>query len=58
MKLAGTDVQKICCEVSTLPGDEQVYKIMRQAHNSYGDGQACQFIVDVLLAHKFTQYNA
>ncbi len=50
VKLVGTDVQKICSEVSTLLADEQqAYKIMSQAHNPYGDGQACQAIVDVLL---------
>ncbi len=55
VKLVGTDVQKICSEVSTLLDDKHVYKMMSQVHNPYGDGQACQSIVDVLLAHEFNQ---
>lgn len=47
--LVGTDYNKIVSEVSTLLDDENAYKKMSQAVNPYGDGKACQRIIDVLL---------
>ena len=46
--LVGTDYFKIMNEVSTLIEDEEAYKKMSQAVNPYGDGKACERIVDIL----------
>ena len=46
--LVGTDYDKIVNEVSTLLEDEQAYAKMSQAVNPYGDGLACERIVDAL----------
>ena len=46
--LVGTDYQKIMNEVSTLLEDEQAYEKMSKAVNPYGDGKACERIVDIL----------
>ncbi|MFU9137541.1 non-hydrolyzing UDP-N-acetylglucosamine 2-epimerase [Erwinia tasmaniensis] len=48
VRLVGTDVQKIVSEVSRLLTDELAYHSMSRAHNPYGDGQACQLIVQAL----------
>ena len=47
--LVGTDYDKIMNEVSTLLEDEEAYAKMSQAVNPYGDGQACERIVKILL---------
>lgn len=49
VKLVGTDVDKIVSEVDRLLSDEAHYTAMSEAHNPYGDGQACQRILDALL---------
>ena len=46
--LVGTDYQKIIDEVSTLLDDEQAYEKMSKAVNPYGDGKACERIVEIL----------
>ena len=46
--LVGTDYHKIMDEVSTLLDDAGAYRRMSQAVNPYGDGLACQRIVDYL----------
>ena len=46
--LVGTDYHKIMDEVSTLLDDADAYRRMSQAVNPYGDGLACQRIVDYL----------
>lgn len=46
--LVGTDYQKIMDEVSTLMEDEQAYEKMSKAVNPYGDGKACERIVEIL----------
>ena len=48
VKLVGTDYQKIMDELSLLLDDAEAYKKMSQAVNPYGDGMACQRIVEVL----------
>lgn len=48
VKLVGTDYDKIVNEVSTLLDDPKAYASMSQAVNPYGDGKACQRIVDRL----------
>lgn len=45
--LVGTDYQKIIDEVSTLLDDEQAYEKMSKAVNPYGDGKACERIVEI-----------
>lgn len=48
VRLVGTDTARIVSEVTLLLSDQAVYAAMTQAHNPYGDGQACQRIIDVL----------
>ncbi|KJY86182.1 UDP-N-acetylglucosamine 2-epimerase [Vibrio neptunius] len=48
VKLVGTNVDKIVTGLTTLLQDEHAYKEMSFAHNPYGDGNACQRILDVL----------
>lgn len=46
--LVGTDYDKIVNEVSTLIDNPDAYRKMSQAVNPYGDGKACQRIVNIL----------
>lgn len=46
--LVGTDYDKIVNEVSTLIDNPEAYRKMSQAVNPYGDGKACQRIVNIL----------
>lgn len=48
VKLVGTDVNKIVSEVSRLLTDKAYYDSMSFAHNPYGDGKACQRIIDAI----------
>lgn len=48
VKLVGTDYNKIMHEVSLLLDDKQYYNTMSKAINPYGDGKACQRIVEEL----------
>ena len=48
VKLVGTDMEKIVNEAQTLLDDEDAYRKMSMAHNPYGDGKACQRIVEHL----------
>ena len=48
VKLVGTDYDKIMCEVSRLLDDAAYYDAMSQAVNPYGDGKACERIVDFI----------
>lgn len=48
VKLVGTDVEKITSNIDLLLNDAVEYKKMSFAHNPYGDGQACQLIIDEL----------
>jgi UDP-N-acetylglucosamine 2-epimerase (non-hydrolysing) len=47
--LVGTDYQKIVSEVSTLLDDPVAYEKMSKAVNPYGDGKACDRIVNVFI---------
>jgi len=51
VKLVGTDVNHIVGNLNILLTNEEVYKDMSFAHNPYGDGQACQRILNVLKAN-------
>ena len=46
--LVGTDYDKIVNEVSTLIDDSKAYEKMSRAVNPYGDGKACERIVNYL----------
>ena len=48
VKLVGTDHDLILSEVSRLLEDQAYYDKMSQAVNPYGDGMACQRIVNIL----------
>lgn len=48
VKLVGTDYDKIVSEVSSLLDDTECYKQMSQAVNPYGDGKACERIVEYI----------
>jgi len=43
-----TDKEKIIKEAQKLTNDKIVYKEMSLAHNPYGDGKACEKIVEFL----------
>lgn len=49
VKLVGTDYDKIVSEVSALLDDPNYYEKMSKAVNPYGDGMACERIVNFLV---------
>ncbi len=49
VKLVGTSFDKITSEVSKLLDDQDYYDTMSKAINPYGDGLACQRIVNALI---------
>lgn len=51
VKLVGTDYDKIVNEISTLLDDRNAYNNMSKATNPYGDGAACNRIVDEIKKH-------
>lgn len=51
VKLVGTDVYKITGEVKKLMDNKEIYRRMSEAHNPYGDGNACQRILNALMAN-------
>lgn len=50
VKLVGTDVARITANVSLLMESAWEYNKMSMAHNPYGDGRACERILDTLAA--------
>ncbi len=46
--LVGTDMDKIVQETYTLMTDKETFERMSTLHNPYGDGKACERIVDSL----------
>jgi UDP-N-acetylglucosamine 2-epimerase (non-hydrolysing) len=48
VKLVGTNYDLIVKEVSLLLDDEAYYRSMAQANNPYGDGQACERIIEFI----------
>jgi UDP-N-acetylglucosamine 2-epimerase (non-hydrolysing) len=48
VKLVGTSQTKIVAQVSKLLTDKAYYDSMSFAHNPYGDGKACQRIIDAI----------
>ncbi|MGI2180141.1 non-hydrolyzing UDP-N-acetylglucosamine 2-epimerase [Shewanella frigidimarina] len=49
VKLVGTDIDKIVSSLNDLLCDDKAYVEMSFAHNPYGDGQACQKILNELV---------
>jgi UDP-N-acetylglucosamine 2-epimerase (non-hydrolysing) len=48
VKLVGTDSEKILFEAQKLLDDPIEYEKMSQAHNPYGDGKACEKIINFI----------
>ena len=48
VKLVGTNVDMIVENLNQLLTDESAYQAMSFAHNPYGDGKACQRILNEL----------
>jgi UDP-N-acetylglucosamine 2-epimerase (non-hydrolysing) len=48
VKLVGTDKQRIIDEVTLLIENEEHYMVMSKANNPYGDGKACNRIIEAL----------
>lgn len=48
VKLVGTQVDKIVSELTELLTNDEAYRAMSYAHNPYGDGKACQRILNAL----------
>lgn len=51
VKLVGTDYDKIVGQISLLLENEKAYNEMSKATNPYGDGKACERIVDYITHH-------
>lgn len=51
VKLVGTDIEKIVNETSKLLDDKTYYNLMSQAVNPYGDGKACERIINALIKY-------
>ncbi len=50
VRLVGTDVDKICSNVDSLLTSQDEYDSVSVAHNPYGDGKACERILDTLVS--------
>jgi len=50
VRLVGTNADEIASQALLLLGDSKAYEAMAFAHNPYGDGFACERIVQTLLA--------
>ena len=48
VRLVGADRNRIVSNVSELLDDETSYRAMARAHNPYGDGHACERIIEIL----------
>ena len=46
--LVGTDVEKIVLETNNLLKKKEIYENMSKKHNPYGDGLACQRIINFI----------
>jgi UDP-N-acetylglucosamine 2-epimerase (non-hydrolysing) len=44
----GTNVQRIVSETNELLDNSQAYDSMAKAHNPYGDGKACERIINFM----------
>jgi len=48
VRLVGTESSNIVAEVEQLLNDQGAYQVMTKAHNPYGDGHACERILEKL----------
>lgn len=48
VKLVGTDAAAIVSNVTELLRNKEMYRQMSETHNPYGDGRACQRIIEAL----------
>ncbi len=48
VRLVGANRDRIVSQLAELLDNEATYKIMSKAHNPYGNGKACERIIDVL----------
>ncbi len=46
--LVGTDTNKIISHTQELLDDSEAYQQMSSLHNPYGDGKACQRIIEFI----------
>lgn len=53
--LVGTDRQKIVAETTRLLTDDAAYRSMSRSHNPYGDGHACERILQALKNSRVTR---
>ena len=53
VKLVGTNIELVITEVRNLMLNDTAYAAMSLAHNPYGDGHACQRILDELARYKY-----
>ncbi len=49
VKLVGTDYEAIVGNVNELLSNQEMYNQMSQSHNPYGDGRACERILDACI---------
>ncbi|WP_414165310.1 non-hydrolyzing UDP-N-acetylglucosamine 2-epimerase [Superficieibacter sp. BNK-5] len=54
VRLVGTDREDIVKQVTRLLYDDDEYQAMSRAHNPYGDGKACERILDALKNNQVT----
>ena len=57
VKLVGTDKQVIIDAVESLLVNKDEYRAMSRAHNPYGDGKACERIIDSIKQHFANKIN-
>ena len=48
--LVGTDIDKIIFECNNLLNNTEIYNKMSALHNPYGDGKACEKIVNHIIS--------
>ncbi len=48
VKLVGANARRIVIEANDLLDNKQAYEVMAKAHNPYGDGKACERIVNFM----------
>ena len=46
VKMVGTDTEKIVTNITVLLSDKEIYEQMSKAHNPYGNGSACERIIN------------
>ena len=49
VKLVGTDYNAIVSNVNELLNNKELYRTMSETHNPYGDGKACERIIEQLI---------